>query len=136
MKRKTILGSLVAMFAVCIGLGFAGLNVSNVRADSEKITMAYGASVRYASESETNGLRFTAVVPQNLYKDGATYGMLIAPEDYVAENPLDYENLFGENAVYDWAVKNADGEYVYSGTKTRIINVTYCRRVTPKQKGT
>lgn len=68
MKRETILGSLVATFAVCIGLGFAGLNVSNVRADSEKITMAYGASVRYASESETNGLRFTAVVPQNLLR--------------------------------------------------------------------
>ena len=125
MKKKTIFGSLIAMLAVCIGLGVAGINAPKAHAADEKITMKIGASLRYVSKGETNGMRFSATVPAAAYKEGATYGMLIAPEDYVAKNPLDYENLFGENAVYDWAVKNAEGDYVYSGTKTRIINIAY-----------
>ena len=84
--------------------------------------MKYGASVRYAADSG-NGLRFSAYVDD--YKENATYGMIIAPLDYVEEYDLTVENLFGENAVYDWAVRNDNGEWIYSGNKRRIINVSY-----------
>ena len=47
--------------------------------------------------------------------------MLIAPKAYVDVNALDYEHVFSETSVYDWA--NENGEY--TGTKVRISNITY-----------
>ncbi len=125
MKRKMkLLCATICAFAISTGMGIATASFTSAHA-AENFEMLEGASIRYASESGTNGLRFTATVPAAEYVEGATYGVLIAPEDYVAKNPLDYENVFGENAVYDWAVRNENGEYVYNGTKTRIINIVY-----------
>ena len=45
-----------------------------------------------------------------------TFGILIAPSTY----QLTQENVFGENAIYDWA---ENGSYTQKG-KTRIINLT------------
>ena len=125
MKRKMkLLCATICAFAISTGMGIATASFTPAHA-AENFEMLEGASIRYASESGTNGLRFTATVPAAEYVEGATYGVLIAPEDYVAKNPLDYENVFGSNAVYDWAVRNENGEYVYTGTKTRIINIVY-----------
>ena len=119
-KIRLILCSVLACFAVgCVAMA-AGTSVkANAGGTFE---MKSGASVKVGTD---NGLRFTAVLPASEYEVGATYGMLIAPEDYVRTNDLTVENVFGENAVYDYAVKDEQGNWVYSGTKTRIINVTY-----------
>ena len=119
-KIRLILCSVLACFAVgCVAMA-AGTSVkANAGGTFE---MKSGASVKVGTD---NGLRFTAVLPASEYEVGATYGMLIAPEDYVRTNDLTVENVFGENAVYDYAVKDEQGNWVYAGTKMRIINVTY-----------
>lgn len=123
MRKISKIRLTVCLILACFAVGcivFAGMGVkANASGTFE---MKSGASVKVGTD---NGLRFTAVLPASEYENGATYGMLIAPEDYVRTNDLTVENVFGENAVYDYAVKNERGELVYFGTKTRIINVTY-----------
>ena len=123
MRKISKIRLTVCLILACFAVGcivFAGMGVkANASGTFE---MKSGASVKVGTD---NGLRFTAVLPASEYENGATYGMLIAPEDYVRTNDLTVENVFGENAVYDYAVKNEQGEWAYFGTKTRIINVTY-----------
>lgn len=123
MRKISKIRLTVCLILACFAVGcvvFAGMGVkANASGTFE---MKSGASVKVGTD---NGLRFTAVLPASEYESGATYGMLIAPEDYVRTNDLTVENVFGENAVYDYAVRNEQGEWVYFGTKTRIINVTY-----------
>ena len=123
MRKISKIRLTVCLILACFAVGciaFAGMGVkANASGTFE---MKSGASVKVGTD---NGLRFTAVLPASEYENGATYGMLIAPEDYVRTNDLTVENVFGENAVYDYAVRNEQGEWVYFGTKTRIINVTY-----------
>lgn len=123
MRKISKIRLTVCLILACFAVGcivFAGMGVkANASGTFE---MKSGASVKVGTD---NGLRFTAVLPASEYENGATYGMLIAPEDYVRTNDLTIENVFGENAVYDYAVRNEQGEFVYFGTKTRIINVTY-----------
>ena len=120
--KSRVLIVLSSIFAVSVAafLGVTGLTKANA---AENLTMKYGASIKCSPGA--NGLRFTAYVPDYNESENATYGMLIAPADYIENYPLTAENVFGENAVYDWAVKNDDGKWVYSGSKTRIINVSY-----------
>ena len=120
--KSRVLIVLSSIFAVSVAafLGVTGLTKVNA---AENLTMKYGASIKCSPGA--NGLRFTAYVPDYNESENATYGMLIAPADYIENYPLTVENVFGENAVYDWAVKNDDGKWVYSGSKTRIINVSY-----------
>lgn len=123
MRKISKIRLTVCLILACFAVGciaFAGMGVkANASGTFE---MKSGASVKVGTD---NGLRFTAVLPASEYENGATYGMLIAPEDYVRTNDLTVENVFGENSVYDYAVRNEQGEWVYFGTKTRIINVTY-----------
>lgn len=123
MRKISTIRLTICLVLACFAVGciaFAGMGVkANASGTFE---MKSGASVKVGTD---NGLRFTAVLPASEYENGATYGMLIAPEDYVRTNDLTVENVFGENAVYDYAVRNEQGEFVYFGTKTRIINVTY-----------
>lgn len=123
MRKISKIRLTVCLILACFAVGciaFAGMGVkANASGTFE---MKSGASVKVGTD---NGLRFTAVLPASEYENGATYGMLIAPEDYVRTNDLTVENVFGENAVYDYAVRNEQGEWVYFGTKTRIINITY-----------
>lgn len=123
MRKISKIRLTVCLILACFAVGciaFAGMGVKANA--SGAFEMKSGASVKVGTD---NGLRFTAVLPASEYESGATYGMLIAPEDYVRTNDLTVENVFGENAVYDYAVRNEQGEWVYFGTKTRIINVTY-----------
>lgn len=128
-NKKLLLTTALCSALVCVGLGcYASLDGVSIASAETTITgevtatgftMELGASVKYVGN---NGLRFTAKLPKELYQTGNTYGMLIAPQEYVEAQPFTYENLFGENAVYDW--ENEDGSYTAS-TKTRIINITY-----------
>lgn len=128
-KTKTnLLSAFIMGAALSIVAGGAAVvqNAKVVKAENAVApVMTYGASVRYASVSGTNGLRFQATVAKEDYNENATYGMLILPEDYVKVYPLTVENVFGESAVYDWATQNENEEWVYTGAKKRIINISY-----------
>ena len=140
--KKTIL-SLSALAICCVACG--GLTAVNASAaESEQVNntvdtvsfqMASGAAIRLDSDAQDgkdeNGIRYQITMPDNEYKalernatyTSVSYGILIAPNDYVAKyGALTKENVFGDEAAYDWAVKNEDGEWVYNGSKTRIMN--------------
>ena len=134
MKKKNLFA--LGLFAVAFCCAAGGVYVSQSKVSAEEITpqtaefvMTKGASVRL-KEGE-NGIRFMASLTPEEYTAiegaGASYGMLIAPADYVEKHDLTVENVFGENAVYDWAVEDENGGWGYEGdgSKTRIINLTY-----------
>ena len=102
--------------------------------------MDSGAAVRIksgdeaADNYETTGIRFSATMSVDDYTaltsntdyTSVTFGMLITPIENEETNPFTYENVFGANAVYDWAVYDSEkGAWVYEGdgSKTRITNV-------------
>ena len=127
MMKKRIFTLLLSAAIFCFLV--AALFMSNFLASAAgtDFEMLNGASVRVV-ESE-NGLRFTASLTKQKYTAaetrGAYYGMFIAPKDYVDDKPFETENLFGDSAVYDWAEMDENGNWIYNGTKTRIINIMY-----------
>ena len=113
--------SAMLMFSLC--LAFISSGFKACAAGNDGFTMRKGASVKISANT---GIRFTAALPESEYSEGNVYGMLIAPEDYVSTNGLTVENVFGENAVYDWAVKDEDGNWIYADNgRTRIVNISY-----------
>ena len=75
-----------------------------VRVGFEDFVMEEGASVRVSGD-EVNGLRFTAEMSaesyQSLSAQGASFGMVIIPKDYITDGyELTVANLFGGNAKY------------------------------------
>ena len=91
-----------------------------------------GAAVRVKSTStETNGLRYTIGMSKSLYDtymaegsgiEDIVFGILIAPAtDAYVLNQATVFGLGGEQ-LYDWAEKDQNGNWVYTGNKTRIIN--------------
>lgn len=122
---------LVSMF----GLGISFNQTSSVPVNAETISvnvsaeddfwLVPGARIRYAGDGVT-GISYRFQMKESIYQanrnqyQAVKYGILIAPKDGY---DLSYENVFGENAIYDWATKDADGNYVYNGSKTRIVNL-------------
>ncbi len=106
--------------------------------DAISLAMTKGAAIRCTgSSAENNGIRYIMTLQDayydmlyanvgdgKLYKN-VSYGIIIAPADYVAENALTVANLFDEStAVYGWAEK-VDGVYgEYTGNKTQVVNLT------------
>ena len=101
----------------------------------ESLKMEKGARVLY-SNSGKYGIKYTMEMTKSEYeslmnlKVNGTYneieiGILIAPyEGYHTVKPLNVkENVFGENAVYDWATLDENGEWIYTGNKVRIMNI-------------
>ncbi len=128
MKKKLI--SLCLSFALACGSVCGFDNALRASADEGAFTMKVGASVRL---TDGNGIRFSAEMDETEYQaietDGVSYGMLIMPADYLSTHgELTIENVFGEKAVYDWAVWDEttnDWSYTASEGKTRIINLEY-----------
>ena len=130
--KKLLCYSIVSLFALVgsINSTIVKAEETNVIAESDNFIMKKGASIRNTLNYEDTGIRFTAIVKKDRYEEligsrtadnEVTFGMLIAPKAYVDVNALDYEHVFSETSVYDWA--NEDGEY--TGTKVRISNITY-----------
>ena len=134
MKNKTLgLLGLVCISAAAVGLA----NINGAYAKAEAVSpfstfaMTDGASIMIGNtesdSTDKNGMRWQITMDKTEYANlstsgytDITFGVLIAPaEGYT----LSEENVFGENAIYDWAIKQEDGSYVYSGTKTRIMNL-------------
>ena len=109
--------------------------------DEITYVMDDGASVSLSEENAKNGLRFSASMSEEDYTGltanaeytDISFGMFIMPYDYVSTGDLTEENLFGENAIYDWAEWNGS-EWVYKGSKTRIINIVRSE-MTPESDG-
>ncbi len=104
-----------------------------------KFVMDEGASIRVDDGNSGYGVKFTAKMSNNDYGilteklDGGEYssvsfGMLIAPASYAEKyGALDYENVFSENAVYNWRTFDTENggwnDYVEEEGKTQIINI-------------
>lgn len=136
----------LALFAVLFAIVFACAGIMMFAKAENQITVLNDVSSFSLSGSELivegddgiNGLKFTATISADEYDglmalvgEDKTYasvetGLIIMPIYYMIEQDLGYPSedaLFGENAVYDWAVWNGS-EYVYTeSTKTRVINI-------------
>ena len=131
MKKKFICTVLALASVCCLGFGNAMITA---KAENTATTLSdvvfkmdEGASVRVDSDRTKSGLRFVSYMTETdydlllkseVYKD-IEFGMLIAPIDYVTENTLDYDNVFGANAKYYFSD--------YTGDKTNkkeIIKVS------------
>jgi len=133
--KKKLLTSLFVAFSVCMGVSTAcltaGASDAEITVDNANVTMVAGASARI-SDDGYNGLRYTMTTSATDYQGlkatygaNVSFGILIAPKAYDDANELNAANVFGEEAVYDWAEwDEATETYVYSGNKTRIINLS------------
>ncbi len=118
--------------ALGLGLSFGGEKVVPASAETISVEtenafwLVPGARIRYADDGVT-GISYRFQIKDSIYQNNKTdyvavkYGILIAPKEY----DLSYEKVFGNDAIYDWAEKDQNGEYVYSGdgSKTRIVNL-------------
>lgn len=132
MNKKLLCLSLTGIIGMCLGINNTSIIKHVAYAEevtSTSLTMENGASIRLKDTYQGAGIRFSAKISSEEYEsliqnntEGSKtiFGMLIAPKTYVDANPLNYENVFSDNAVYDYSV---DG--IYSGNKTRIVNLTY-----------
>ena len=150
MKRMKILicSFIAAVACLASGVGMAISSVTgaaSAKAAAEvksveqvSLVMKNGASVRYASSATDSGIRFSVNLSAadylgleanegNVYTS-VSYGMAIMPYSYLGTyGELTEENLFSDDAKYDWAQWNGS-EWVYSGdntTKKRIICLSY-----------
>ncbi len=139
-KKLVSRNKLTAFFVACLMLVavFVGLTKINKQVPTTELWTAGaemtevpetdfwledGASVRYGTVDgkKVSGLRYTFQIKKSVYdahNDYTKYGILIAPKAY----ELTPANVFGASAIYDWAEK-VDGEWKYTGTKTRIANL-------------
>jgi len=139
MKIKSkilLLLTTVACFATLLGAGITVKNnnfltvsaaTQTKTIDEVTLLMDEGAAVR---KDTPTGLRYRSLLSVEDYnaleanKDAyqrITYGMLIAPTDYLVEyGALNAETIFGENPIYGWT----DDADVSHGGDVEIINVS------------
>ena len=143
-KRFNFATVLCAFFAAAflsVGVVMASpvkaADVTN-EADQAVFVMDEGASIRVGTDDSTYGVKFTAMMTDANYQKlmakvgedkeyaSATFGMLIAPASYsTLYGELNYENVFGADAKYDWRTFNTEtGKWNdYTSNKTQIINI-------------
>ena len=146
MKRMIKQLLLTFAFVCSLVLGFVFLTPTNTPISASAATtlnsrvigetgffIEQGAAVRVKSTStETNGLRYTVGLDRVLYEknmaegsgvEDIVFGILIAPAtDKYVLNQATVFGIGGEK-LYDWAVKDQNGDWIYTGDKTRIINL-------------
>ena len=140
--KRTVFASAVLLLSAFLFESFGGMIVNaepNIgTAETLNPEMKVGASVRLSENG--NGIRFTMQLPKEKYDnlmnssyEDVEFGMLIAPVEYIAAyGELDEEHVFGNQAVYDYAVwtdTDNDGsgdKWIYSGdgSRVRITNIT------------
>ena len=139
MKIKSkilLLLTTVACFATLLGAGitvknnnFLAVSAATQTKTIDEVTllMDEGAAVR---KDTPTGLRYRSLLSVEDYNaleanketyQRITYGMLIAPTDYLVEyGALNAETVFGENPIYSWT----DDADVAHGGDVEIINVS------------
>ena len=143
MKSKRINKIAIVLGACCSAALLGGILLRNTNvaeaASKDPLTefsMEAGAGVRFVNQATPdgtiNGLRYIISMPKGSYTqlmesstyEDVSFGVLIAPESYLtAGHELTEENVFSENAIYDWAVWTDNG-WVYdtNSDKVRIMN--------------
>ena len=134
--RLIMLLALVMMVSIWTGIFAFGKAEAVFMGVGELSLTIDGGSIIVEGDEGVNGLKFTLSLPDDEYEalkssvgENKDYkametGLIIVPSYYNEQNPINYDTLFGENAIYDWA--NWDSSiynYVYTGSKTRIINI-------------
>ena len=142
--RLILIGILALVLAM--GVGIWGARAEDEFTDLTSINYEMeGASIRIGEEDGIKGLRFIvkmsktdyAKLMSNVGEDkmysSVEFGVLIAPQYYADEYPLNEATVFGVDGdkIYDWAIMGeGDWEYTgtnslpeYGGTGIRIINI-------------
>lgn len=122
--------ALVMVMSVCVGM-FAFAKAEPVISSVDEVTTFQmdGAELLIEGEGKANGIQFTASISAEEFEAVKSLGevetgLIIAPADYHLENAFSKDNLFGAEAVYDWAEwDNETYNYVYNGEKIRVINI-------------
>lgn len=126
--KLALVAVLFAIVYVCVGtMMFAKADETLSDASGVTTFEMSGAELIIEGEDGVNGLKFTASISEKEYNalkavdaDFET-GVVILPSHY---DLGDAENeLFGENAIYDWAIWNGS-DYVYTESgKDRVVNI-------------
>lgn len=128
--RKTLFISLAFSALSLATAGVLATNNASANAQGNDFWLVDGASVRFGSMG--NGIRYTFQITEDSYDDYNAYtkfGILIAPEDTLtAGKELTPANVFGADGatpIYNWAVKDTDGNWSYTNEagKTQIVNL-------------
>ena len=130
-KRNALVAMLACVGSVCFGLA---TNAFVAKADAAtcfenvEIKMVEGAYVR-AVDEQTSGLRFVSYMDATTYNYleshenyDVSYGMLIAPVDYVNEFVVSEETVFGNEMQQKYYFKGYTGD---TTDKKEIINLAY-----------
>ncbi len=115
-KRKILVAAMSAAMILSVALGVGVANASNevTLGDNDySLSEAFDVRLSYNGEGQlnvaNNGLRAKAKISAEDYAElnkltnettVIKYGILVAPTEYVTENALTAENVFGENRVY------------------------------------
>ena len=126
--KLALVAVLFAIVYVCVGTMMFAKAEETLNSASEVTTFEMsGAELIVEGEDGVNGLKFTASISEAEYNalkaanaDFET-GVVIMPFDFKTD---DIEaDMFGENAIYDWAIWNGSS-YVYTKSdKIQVVNI-------------
>ena len=145
-SKKVWLTAFLATAFTLFGAGVAMMDSVDVSAnnvvtaESVGLVMDKGAGVRLGTSDGNNGIRFILTMNKTEYnslmeKVGTeeddlyseiSFGMLITKASYVTDaKELTVENVFGNNAVFEWKPEGADENWKVSEGKTLVVNQTF-----------
>ena len=145
-SKRTWLTAFLAAAFMLFGVGVSMVDsvevsaANTVTAESVRFVMDKGAGVRLGSADGNNGIRFVLTMDKTEYsslmeKVGAdeddlyseiSFGMLITKASYVTDDKdLTVENVFGNDAVFEWKPEGADENWTVSDGKTLVVNKTF-----------
>lgn len=121
--NKVLMAVLAAVVAICMVIATAGLTTARADVTTGNITMLDSAQVRQTGEM---GIRFSATISATDYEalkaQGAEFGMIIAPADWV-ENDDDLAFGSSKLSLYD-GTQGANDKFFNKGTNTPVLDVT------------
>lgn len=142
MKRKTILKTVTAAFALSFacGAGFAlaaNNNVSASAEDAKRFEMDTVAALRIGGNSADSGMRFYAYMGEEIKEiataEGNEYGFLIFPQSFLGEVTDDYHNKISKYVAIpgdpDKIYQNEDGVWTAHGVLTGVLEANFVNGV-------
>ena len=145
-SKKVWLTAFLAAAFTLFGAGLATVDTTTVSAEntitaeSVGLVMDKGAGVRLGAADGNNGIRFVLTMDKTEYSSlmetvgtgeedlysAISFGMLITKASYVTDDKeLTVENVFGNNAVFEWKPEGADENWKVSEGKTLVVNQTF-----------
>lgn len=121
--NKVLMAVLAAVVAICMVIATAGLTTARADVTTGNITMLDSAQVRQTGEM---GIRFSATISATDYEalsaQGAEFGMIIAPADWVES---DDDLAFGSSklSLYN-GTQGATDKFFNKGTNTPVQDIT------------